>query len=107
MNFSKLLSLQGYFELSHKLKSLLNLSNDLPSSRPDSQTSAGFVKFEIMPSTILIHLQDQKPFIGPQGLDVTITAFYVHIEIYPTHMGSLPVALNLQCHCHRHKEAIL
>ena len=64
MNFSKLLSLQGYFELSHKLKSLLNLSNDLPSSRPESQTSAGFVKSKIMPNAILTYVQDQKRFIG-------------------------------------------
>ena len=45
--------------------------------------------------------------IGPQGLGGTITALDVHIETYPTHIGSLPVAVNLQCHCHRHKEHIL
>ncbi len=45
--------------------------------------------------------------IGPQGLGGTVTALDVHIETYPTHIGSLPVAVNLQCHCHRHKEAIL
>jgi len=45
--------------------------------------------------------------IGPQGLGGRITALDVHIETYPTHIGSLPVAVNLQCHCHRHKEAVL
>ena len=45
--------------------------------------------------------------IGPQGLGGRITALAVHIETYPTHIGSLPVAVNLQCHCHRHKERIL
>lgn len=45
--------------------------------------------------------------IGPQGLGGRITALDVHIETYPTHIGSLPVAVNIQCHCHRHKEAIL
>jgi len=45
--------------------------------------------------------------IGPQGLGGKITALDVHIETYPTHIGSLPVAVNLQCHCHRHKEEIL
>ena len=45
--------------------------------------------------------------IGPQGLGGTITALDVHIETYPTHIGSLPVAVNIQCHCHRHKEAVL
>lgn len=45
--------------------------------------------------------------IGPQGLGGTTTAFDVHIETYPTHIGSLPLAVNFQCHCARHKEAIL
>jgi fumarate hydratase subunit alpha len=45
--------------------------------------------------------------IGPQGLGGTITALDVHIETYPTHIGSLPVAVNFQCHCDRHKEAII
>jgi len=45
--------------------------------------------------------------IGPQGLGGKITALDVHIETYPTHIGSLPVAVNLQCHCHRHKEQVL
>jgi fumarate hydratase subunit alpha len=45
--------------------------------------------------------------IGPQGLGGRITALAVHIERYPTHIGSLPVAVNLQCHCHRHKERVL
>jgi fumarate hydratase subunit alpha len=45
--------------------------------------------------------------IGPQGLGGRITALDVHIETYPTHIGSLPVAVNLQCHCHRHKERVL
>jgi len=45
--------------------------------------------------------------IGPQGLGGTVTALDVHIETYPTHIASLPVAVNLQCNCHRHKEAML
>jgi fumarate hydratase subunit alpha len=45
--------------------------------------------------------------IGPQGLGGRITALDVHIETYPTHIASLPVAINIQCHCARHKEAIL
>ncbi|MCP4623327.1 MAG: fumarate hydratase [bacterium] len=45
--------------------------------------------------------------IGPQGFGGKITALDVHIETYPTHIGSLPVAVNLQCHCHRHKEQVL
>lgn len=45
--------------------------------------------------------------IGPQGLGGRITALAVHIETFPTHIGSLPVAVNLQCHSHRHKTALL
>ncbi|MFC1859763.1 fumarate hydratase [Thermodesulfobacteriota bacterium] len=45
--------------------------------------------------------------IGPQGLGGTITALDVRIETYPTHIGSIPVAVNFQCHCNRHKHAIL
>ena len=45
--------------------------------------------------------------IGPQGLGGTITALAVHIETYPTHIASLPVAVNIQCNCARHKEAVL
>jgi fumarate hydratase subunit alpha len=32
--------------------------------------------------------------IGPQGLGGTTTAFDVYIETYPTHIGSLPLAVN-------------
>jgi fumarate hydratase subunit alpha len=45
--------------------------------------------------------------VGPQGLGGTVTALDVHIETYPTHIASLPVAVNIQCNCHRHKEAVL
>jgi len=45
--------------------------------------------------------------IGPQGLGGRITALDVHVETYPTHIGGLPVAVNIQCHAARHAEAIL
>ena len=45
--------------------------------------------------------------IGPQGLGGRITSLAVHIETYPCHMASLPVAVNLQCHSARHKTAVL
>lgn len=45
--------------------------------------------------------------IGPQGLGGRITALDVHVETYPTHIASIPVAVNLQCHCARHKEAVI
>lgn len=45
--------------------------------------------------------------IGPMGYGGTTTALAVHALVMPTHIGSLPVAVNLQCHSARHKEAIL
>lgn len=45
--------------------------------------------------------------IGPQGLGGRITALDVRIETYPTHIGSLPVAVNMQCHSHRHQSAVI
>lgn len=45
--------------------------------------------------------------IGPQGLGGGTTALAVHIAAYPTHIASLPVAVNIQCHAARHKSAIL
>jgi len=45
--------------------------------------------------------------IGPMGYGGKITALAVHVEVFPAHIASLPVAVNLQCHSARHKEAIL
>jgi len=45
--------------------------------------------------------------IGPLGFGGRTTALAVHAEVMPTHTASLPVAVNLQCHSARHKEAML
>ncbi|MDI6689707.1 MAG: fumarate hydratase [Actinomycetota bacterium] len=45
--------------------------------------------------------------IGPQGFGGRITALAVHVETFPTHMASLPVAVNLNCYAARRKGAIL
>lgn len=45
--------------------------------------------------------------IGAMGYGGRITALAVHIDVFPCHIASLPVAVNLQCHSARHKEAIL
>jgi fumarate hydratase subunit alpha len=39
--------------------------------------------------------------IGAQGFKGDTTALAVFIEKYPTHIAALPVAVNIQCHCHR------
>ncbi len=45
--------------------------------------------------------------IGPAGLGGTVTALAVHVETHPCHIASLPVAVNLNCHSHRHREELL
>lgn len=45
--------------------------------------------------------------IGPQGLGGTTTALAVHVALFPCHIASLPVAVNINCHSSRHKEIIL
>lgn len=44
---------------------------------------------------------------GVEGLGGSTTALAVHLEVFPTHIASLPVAVNIQCHAHRHKEVVL
>lgn len=45
--------------------------------------------------------------IGPQGLGGSTTALAVNIEVYPTHIAQLPVAVNISCHVTRHGEVVL
>src|SRR5437879_5611577 len=45
--------------------------------------------------------------IGPQGYGGDTTAFGVHILAAPCHITSLPVAVTIECHAHRHKEVTL
>jgi fumarate hydratase subunit alpha len=42
--------------------------------------------------------------IGPQGLGGRITSLAVHVNMMESHIASLPVAVNIQCHAARHKE---
>jgi fumarate hydratase subunit alpha len=45
--------------------------------------------------------------IGPMGYGGSTTALAVHVEVSPSHIASLPVAVNLNCHSSRHKEAVI
>lgn len=45
--------------------------------------------------------------IGAQGLGGWITALAVHVERYPCHIASLPVAVNIECHAHRVRTVML
>ncbi|MEG1742604.1 MAG: fumarate hydratase [Clostridia bacterium] len=48
-----------------------------------------------------------KTNIGPQGLGGKTTSLWVNIETSPTHIASLPVAVNVSCHATRHITRIL
>ena len=41
--------------------------------------------------------------IGPMGLGGKTTCLAVKVNLYPCHIASLPVAVNIQCHASRHK----
>jgi fumarate hydratase subunit alpha len=45
--------------------------------------------------------------LGPQGLGGDTTALACLIETAPCHIASLPVAVNIECHSHRHKSAVI
>jgi len=47
-------------------------------------------------------LKTNKLGIGPAGLGGLTTAFAINIEVYPTHIASIPVAINISCHASRH-----
>jgi len=42
--------------------------------------------------------------LGPMGFGGEFTAVDVKIEMFPCHIASLPVAVNIQCHAVRHAE---
>ncbi len=45
--------------------------------------------------------------LGPQGLGGDTTALACLIETAPCHIASLLVAVNIECHSHRHKSAVI
>jgi len=45
--------------------------------------------------------------IGPMGYGGSTTALSVNVEVFPAHIASMPVAVNLNCHSSRHKEAVI
>ena len=45
--------------------------------------------------------------IGPMGYGGRTTALAVNVEVFPSHLASMPLAVNLNCHSSRHKEAII
>ncbi len=45
--------------------------------------------------------------IGPMGFGGRTTALAVNIEVFPRHIATFPVAVNLNCHVIRHKSAVI
>ncbi len=45
--------------------------------------------------------------IGPMGYGGRTTALAVNVEVFPAHLASMPLAVNMNCHSSRHKEAVL
>lgn len=45
--------------------------------------------------------------LGPQAMGGTVTLLAVHVETAPTHIASLPVAVNMECHAHRTRRVVL
>lgn len=72
-----------------------SLMRPLSASNPDPQVAAIEQR--------LFQRINQEGF-GVMGWGGVNTALAVHMEIFPTHIASLPVAVNIQCHAHRHKE---
>ena len=68
--------------------------------RPSTGTEAAELEPEILKKV-------NNLGIGPMGYGGRVTALAVHVEDFPTHITSLPVAVNLQCHSARHREIIL
>ena len=51
-----------------------------------------------------IELRVNATGIGPMGMGGKCTVMAVHILQQACHIASLPLAVNLQCHAHRHRE---
>ena len=45
--------------------------------------------------------------IGPAGMGGSTTILAINIEHHPTHIASIPVAVNISCHASRHAEGVL
>jgi fumarate hydratase subunit alpha len=65
---------------------------------PDRETAA-------LETELLRRINDLG--IGPAGFGGRVTALAVHVEQHPTHIASLPVAVNLDCHSHRAGQVVL
>jgi fumarate hydratase subunit alpha len=75
-----------------------SLLRDLASVNPDPEAAA-------LEEELLRLVNDTG--VGPAGLGGRCTCLGVFVDIQPCHIASLPLAVNVQCHAARHKEAVL
>lgn len=87
----------GNFEMVAKLAKT-SLLRPLGSKNPNP-------KYAAMEEELLERINDLG--IGPQGFGGRTTALAVHITTHPCHLASLPAAVNIECHSHRHKSVVL
>jgi fumarate hydratase subunit alpha len=73
--------------------------------RPVGEHNASDIRLSQLEDAILEEINNLG--IGPQGYGGKTTALAVHIEMMPCHIASMPVAINIQCHVARHKEAVI
>ena len=74
------------------------LFRELGSPNPDPQLDA--LERELL-------AEANRLGIGPQGYGGDTTALGIHLLASPCHITSLPVAVTIECHAHRHKEVTL
>jgi fumarate hydratase subunit alpha len=74
------------------------LLRELDSVNPDPEAAAL--------EALLLDLVNRTG-IGPAGLGGRVTCLKVFVDLRPCHIASLPLAVNVQCHAARHKEAVL
>jgi len=65
----------------------------------------GDPRYATLEQTLLSRINELG--VGPMGMGGKTTALAVLIETYPCHIASLPVAVNIECHSHRHRTTLL
>ncbi len=105
----------GDFEKSALLakKALTNKLNSVHSYFDDVTAGNGFSKDVIPDNAYLSKLQEELYTeindldIGPGGMGGKFTCLGINIEVYPTHIAGLPLAVNMCCHVNRHVTVVL
>ncbi len=71
--------------------------------RPLGETNRHDGRLALLEAEILAEINRRGG--GPQGFGGNASALAVHVEMKPCHIACLPVAVNVQCHAARHREA--